>query len=267
MHAKTHAGNRKKTITVRATTAIAILILLAAGAAAGAQAQSADPMAARLSADKTADIETGSFSAGDRIAFSLEPLGNRFVLRLSGTPELFVLEMERVTLGGRVLKYDTGATALKVSIWGGITLYTEEAPGGLPATRTGDFTAPPHPAVSEAELSAALRDESSHLSYARKVSVHFTGASGNDDSRAQAFDALANTDAGIDRVVASGAGRAAFTRRIENVKLVEGDRPGVALSGKTLVVSFVPGLGAAGRPSSRAIAVALGKFLAVPEAG
>jgi len=34
-------------------------------------------------------------------------------------------------------KYDTGATALRVSVWGGLTLYTQDAPQGLPATYQG----------------------------------------------------------------------------------------------------------------------------------
>jgi len=51
------------------------------------------------------------------------------------------------------------------------------------------------------------------------------------------------------------------------VRIVEGDKPTVAISGRTLLVSFVPSAGAAGRASSRAIAAALGKMLALPEAG
>ncbi len=71
------------------------------------------------------------------------PYGDKYLLRFDGGPENFVLYGDRVALGGRELKYDTGALALKISVWGGVTLYTQEAPGGLPATRTGDATMPP----------------------------------------------------------------------------------------------------------------------------
>ena len=124
--------------------------------------------------------------------------------------------------------------------------------------------------VSTADLAAALSDEAAHLSYLQQLHLRFSadGAvlAAGDAARAQAFDALTNAEAGIERVIASPTGRRAFSRRIEAVKLVEGDRPSVALSGKTLLVSFAPSLGEAGRASSRAIGMELGKFLAVNEA-
>lgn len=244
------------------------MLILFAATAARAQppvAAGPDTMAARLSADKVGDIETGSYSAGDNIDFSLDLYGDKFVLRFANNPEEFVLNVDRVALGGRVLKYDTGATALRVSVWGGMTLYTQAAPGGLPATRTGDVVAAPRPAVSATDLAAALRDESSHLSYTQRVSARFLAPLGNDAVRAEAFDTLLNAGAGIERVVASPAGRAAFSHRIESVKLVEGEKPGVSLSGRTLMVIFAPSQGPAGRPSSHAITAALGKYLAVAE--
>jgi hypothetical protein len=69
---------------------------------------------------------------------------------------------------------------------------------------------------------------------------------------------------GMEQVVATPAGRAAFTRRFDAVRIVEGDKPTIAISGRTLLVSFVPSAGAAGRASSRAIARALEKMLALP---
>lgn len=261
-------GYKKKTSTVRARPAIAMLFLLVPMAAARAQsaAPAGDPMAARLSADKVADVETGSYSAGDNIAFSLDLYGGKYLLRFDGNPEIFALQVDRVALGGRVLKYDTGATALRVSVWGGMTLYTEAAPGGLPATRTGDFSALPHPAVSVSDLEAALRDEASHLAYTQRISVHFAAPMDGDAARALAFDSLANIDGGIGRIVANPAGHAAFVKRVQMVRLAQGDKPGVSLSGRVLTVMFDPTQGPAGRPSSRAIAVALGKVLAVQEA-
>jgi hypothetical protein len=257
----------KKISTVRARPAIAMLFLLAAHVAAEAQAPAppGDPMAARLSADKVAEVETGVYSAGDNIGFSLDLAGGKYLLRFDGNPETFALQADRVALGGRVLKYDTGATALRVSVWGGLTLYPDYAPGGLPATRTGDLSAPAAPTVSAADLETALRDEASHLAYVQHVTVRFSAPIAGDVARTQAFDALTNIDGGIGRLVASPPGRAAFAKRIQTIKLAEGDHPAVSLSGRVLTVVFVPDLGAAGRPSSRAIAVALGKFLSVPE--
>ena len=37
-----------------------------------------------------------------------------------------------------MLKYDTGEVALQVAGWGGLTLYTANEPGGIPAERADD---------------------------------------------------------------------------------------------------------------------------------
>lgn len=260
---------KKKISIVRAISAIAIFAFLAVPAAAQAQPSSIqDAMAARLSADKMGDIESGDYTAGDDVAFSLDSLrDDKYVLRFANNPEEFVLSADHVALGGRDLKYDTGVTALRVTVWGGMTLYTDTAPGGLPATRIGDLTALPRPAVSEADLNAALRDETSHLSYLQRVNVRFTAPRGNDGVRSQAFDTLINTVTGIERVIATQAGRDAFARKIDAVKLVEAKSPGISLSGRALTIHFVPAQGAPGRPSSHAVAVALGRYLDIPEAG
>jgi hypothetical protein len=250
---------------------ILLALALAPGPMAMAQAPAFgpnnDPMAARLSADKAADVETGSYVAGEEINFTLDRLGDKYLLRFAGNPETFVLSVDRVVLGGRVLKYDTGTTALRISVWGGMTLYTDQAPGGLPATRTGDVTAADRAPVGAADLENALRDETGHLAYADQVALRFSAGGIGDKNREDAFDTLINAGAAIERVLALPAGRNAFQRRIQTVRLTPGDRPGLSLSGRTLVIAFVPGQGPLGRLSSRAMTVELGKILSVPESG
>ncbi|MGH6828399.1 MAG: DUF4908 domain-containing protein [Rhizomicrobium sp.] len=251
----------------RAISFLCAITLLALGEA-GAQ-EPADPMAARLSAEKVSDVAAGTYSADDDLTFTLLPYGDKYLLRFGNSPENFVLYGDRVALGGRELKYDTGALALKISVWGGVTLYTREAPGGLPATRTGDVSPEPALQVPAASLAQALGDEASHLAYIQHLRLRFSAdaaiLNGNDEARAYGFDTLVNTEMGIELLIASPAGRAAFTRSFDSVRIVEGDKPTIAISGRTLLVSFVPSAGAVGRASSRAIAYALGKMLSVPE--
>ncbi len=224
-------------------------------------------MAARLLAERVSGVAAGDYSAADDINFTILPYGDKYLLRFDDGPENFVLYADRVALGGRELKYDTGALALKISVWGGVTLYTQDAPGGLPATRSGDATAPPRLAVTAASLATALADEESHVAYVQRLKLHFSADASilknNDDVRANAFDTLVNSEMGIERVIATPAGRSAFARRFDSVRIVEGDKPTIAMSGRTLLVSFVPSAGAAGRASSRAIAFALGKMLSL----
>jgi len=253
--------------------AISILLGLALLGAPGALAQEpSDPMAARLSAERVSDVAVGDYTAAEDINFTILPYGgDKYLLRFDDSPENFLLTSDRVALGGRELRYDTGALALRISVWGGVTLYTQDNPGGLPATRTGDALAAPRLAVSAPTLAAALSDEESHLAYAQKLKLNFSVDAAilkdSDDVRAYAFDALVNGALGIERLIATTAGRAAFTKRFDSVRIVEGEKPTVAISGRTLLVSFVPSAGAGGRASSRAISLALGKILSVPEGG
>jgi hypothetical protein len=233
--------------------------------AAAAQAQ--DPMLARLSAEKAGALEPGEYSAGEGRDFSLTPYRGKYVLRFAAAPESFVLTADPGSLGTKLLKYDTGAAALSVSAWGGVTLYDAAAPNGVPATRQGDAALPAPPPVSQADFKAALADEASHFSYAGNVTLRFAADAAllaDADTRAMSFDVLANVQAGLERfLAASTAARAALARRVTQVRLERASKPGLVLSGRSLVVRFVPADGFLGRSSSHAVAHQLGQLLAV----
>lgn len=224
-----------------------------------------DMLESRLQADALGSIRPGAYLAGDTIKFLLDKYGNKFLLRFSGDPEIYVLYMDRASLGGRVLKYDTGMTAISIAGWGGMTIYTDPHPEGLPAVRTGPSSMPTLQPVSQNDAQNAIGDEEQHLSYTHKskivVSADWSGIAHDGQERAQAFDAMQNTVRGLDRFSLSTQGRNALAR-IDAVKIsLTGGRPTASLNGKTLVVTFNKGQGFAGRASSRAIARALGILL------
>jgi hypothetical protein len=235
------------------------------------ESASTDPMAARLSAEKLGDVETGTFSAGENLNFTLVSYGDRYLLRFTDSPESYVLSVERIFLGGRILRYDTGATALRVSVWGGMTLYTADAANGVPATRVSDEVPQPRLPVSHDDLVAALSDEENHLAYTLGVHLRFSAEpalmSSNSDRRGLAFDTLVSTAAGIERLLGTAGGRQALAKKFDTIRIVENAKPGMRLSGKTLLVSFTPASGQAGRASSREVALELGKMLQIAEAG
>jgi len=227
-------------------------------------------MASRLAAERVSAVQPGLYTAGDHDSFTLEPYeANKYLLRFADNPETFVLTMERGSLGAKVLKYDTGATALRVSVWGGMTLYTQDAPQGLPATFQNDVAAPSPLAISANELTTAFGDESSHLVYVENIAIKFSAdpavVSADAETRGRAFDALTNAATGIERFIAAQpAARQTLIHRINSVKVAEGGKPTIAISGQTLLVSFVPGEGHEGHASSLAIQQELGKLLIGP---
>jgi hypothetical protein len=243
---------------------IAAGIALGLGLALTASAQYSEP-GNRLSIDRLAYVQPGTYMAGDTTAFELVADGGNYLLRFRGSPEVFVLYADHGSLGGRILKYDSGETAVNVAGWGGMTLYTDQSPQGLPAVRTGDALPPQPPGVSTSEMQAAANDEAERLAYIRRINVQFTadwnGLGENALARAFAFDAMENTARGIERFSGGGEHREAFAKRVSQVMIVQGSRPTLGLNGRTLVVSFNPGMGFAGRASSRAIARALGNVV------
>jgi hypothetical protein len=242
----------------------AAAIALGLGLALAAHAQYSEP-GNQLSIDRVGYVQPGTYLAGDSIGFEIVNSGSNYLLRFRGAPEVFVLYADHGALGGRILKYDSGETAMNVAGWGGVTLYTDQAPQGLPAVRTGDALPPSPPNVSTQDMQAAAGDEAERLAYVRRVNVQFTAdwnaLNENALARAFAFDTMENTARGIERFTGGGAQREAFAKRVSSVMIVLGSRPTLGLNGRTLVVSFNPGLSFAGRASSRAIARALGNVL------
>jgi hypothetical protein len=222
---------------------------------------------ARLSIDRPGRVEAGTYLAGDRISFAIDAAGTNYLLNFSGSPEIYVLHADNAPLGGRVLKYDSGEAALQVSGWGGLTLYTDSDPAGLPAARTGGFAMPPATPVSLGDVQRAAKYDADYFASVRKLEIVFTAdwsaLAANAAARATARDAMENVARGIERFCRFGKGRAAVARRVNAVMLGIAGRSTVTLNGKTLFVTFDPDLGYEGRDSSRAIAIALGSLLSV----
>lgn len=256
-------------------TAFTLLaLLLASGATAWAQPDAppgvppAMAMASRLAAERVGTVQGGIYTAGEDNSFTLQAYaGGKYLLRFSEHPETFVLNVERASLGAKLLKYDTGTTAIRISVWGGLTLYTQNAPQGVPATYQGVAPASPPLAISAMELQTAINDEGSHLTYVQNVPLKFSAdaavLAADPETRGRAFDALTNAAVGIERFLAAApSARPALVKRVNSVKVAEGGKPTVTLVGQTLLVSFVPSEGHEGHASSLAIQQELGKLFA-----
>ena len=248
-------------------------LLLASASLAWAQPE-APPgvppgMASRLASERMGPVQPGLYSAGDSGSFMLEPYAsNKYLLRFAGRTENFVLTMDRASLGAKLLKYDTGTTAIRVSVWGGVTLYTQDAPQGVPATYQGATAPTSELAISAVELQTAINDESSHLTYVQNIALKFSAdpavLAADAETRGRAFDALTNAAVGIERFLAANPMlRPVLVKRLNSVKVAEGGKPTVTLVGQTLLVSFVPGEGHEGHASSLAIQQELLKLLAI----
>ncbi len=240
---------------VRPILAIAACAAIAFASWASAPATAQDSIGQRLSTDRLAAIQPGAYIAGDNVRFVLTPYSGDFVMRFQDSPEVFVLYADNASLGGRVLKYDSDEIAMRVAVWGGMTLYTDQQPGGLPVVRVGDAPPPSPPMIGPGEMANAMAAESQRLYAARRLQINFNvdwQGFGSPLTRSYAFDALQNAARGIERFTVSAMGQNAVARRIDTVTVAPtGGRPGFTFNGRTLIVFFNSGRGFYGCASSR----------------
>lgn len=224
---------------------------------------------ARLSSDRLGHLEPGNYQAGEKTEFELATTGSSYLLRCNGSPEVFVLTPDSAPMGGRILRYDSGETALQVSGWGGVTFYSDANPGGLPAVRTGIVPEFFLSSVTAEDIQAAADDLADAIERTHRVnlvfSVDWSSVPDTSSARARALDAMENIARGVERLGRSLRLRQILSHRISEVLVAGGGTPAVKLSGKMLLITFNPEAGYEGRASSRAIASALGTLLGTPQ--
>ena len=238
---------------------IAIALALLLGAAFPAEAQESPP--ARLPIAAAASVpRAGTYIANDKLTFVIDHRGGQTRLRFADRDEVFYLSSEAAPLGGRVLKYDTGALALQVAGWGGVTLYTAEAKSGLPAEYSDvvqNVDPPPVTAKEVKPFAAKLaRELSSRDDFAIGFFADWDGLSQSEDARALACDAMRNATYALE-AMAKTAKRIVLSDRLHIVKVIASEKSGAMVQRGVLTVTFAPKSGASGRPSSLAIARAL----------
>ena len=241
------------------------VVLLIAGMTLCNATEPAGSLQARLSSDRLGHVEPGIYLAGDKVEFELVSAGSIYLLRCAGSPEVFVVTPDNAAMGGRVLRYDSGETALQVAGWGGVTLYTDSHPEGLPAIRTGDPETFAPLAASTEDVQSATQDFAATIERLHRIDLAFlVNWSELPDTalvRARALDAIENIARALDHLGNSAHWRSLLSRRISEIVLAKGATPALKLSGKILLITFNPDVGYEGRASSRAIANALGTLL------
>ncbi|HEY1962155.1 MAG TPA: DUF4908 domain-containing protein [Rhizomicrobium sp.] len=219
----------------------------------------------RIFGERIAPVEDGNYIAGDKIKFVLRRSDKNYLLRFDGDPETYVLHADHTSLGGRMLKYDSGETALKVAGWGGLTLYTDFAPNGSPAVRIGDAApfAPSPVTLKDVQFLAA--QDAQRLAHERHLRlpfvVNWSVLETDGALRATASEAIENTARGIERFVRDRQMRQMLMSRVHRVTFATGTRPMLGLQNKALIVTFNPERGYLGCHSSRAVARQLGTLL------
>jgi hypothetical protein len=227
-------------------------LALVAGLAGTVCAEETPP---RLQLAATPIPADGLYEASDTLQFVIDHRDQYVRLRFMGSDEVFYLSSEPAPLGGRVLKYDTGEVALQVAGWGGVTLYTDAAKGGIPAEHT-DLSNPVDPMpVAVADVKAFAQKLASALASHDDLAVGFAAdwdSLGSDPVRALAVDAMRDATYAVE-MAARGVHHDVLSDRLHIVKVTAGMKPGAIFGRGILVVTYAPQNGPSARPSSLAI--------------
>jgi hypothetical protein len=221
-----------------------------------------------------------STATSARIKFLCAPADPRVDCALPGSPEeILTLAANRGPRGDLFYKSADGETVLRIAAHGGAIVSWPGAAETVGAVRTqaeaGDTLRLAADTSSGAQRRADAASAALMAELGRPISFDIGWRAARSLARPAAFaaaeaaaplaqvsegeasvlaDAVARAAAGIERVARDRAGAKAVSERIASVRFVEAARPALALDGRTLIVSYNPGGGLAGRPSSSEVA-------------
>ena len=205
------------------------------------------------------------YSAGQGAVFVLDRSSGMPLLKFEGSPEVWVLQASPAARGDVIYKNDMGEPILRATRLGGLTLFSNTAPGGEAVAFVGDADdLQPPPFLSPQAVFQRMLQASTRASHAAQHVIAFDATDVTPDSAPVFVDAAtAASEAVI--VLSHREDGKAFLRRLDKMIFQAGAQPGVnilsAEGGHARMQIFVDAAkGLAGRPSSeRLVRAALGK--------
>ena len=177
------------------------------------------------------------------------------LLKYENSNEIWVLQPRPAGRGDMVFTNDAGDIVLRATRLGGLIVFTEDRPQGVPASLRG--SAQPIPTDVVMTPGGFVRRMNEALQRLSDLDPNFKKISFNSDDSAAPLLAEA---AVITVQAVQNAVRRKKTRTVESLErlvLRDGPSPSVAFDRGVLTITVTPGLGVAGRPSSEKIARAL----------
>jgi len=191
----------------------------------------------------------------DGDGFVVDRTQGRLLLKFDNSPEVWALQAQPAPRGDVIYKNDLGEPVLRATRLGGVTLFTEDRPGGSAAALAGGGTPLRLLPLGPQDLLERLAQASAKASRASHRLISFN-ADATPASSALIADAATVASEAVVRMTRRPDGRALLAR-VKQVRLSEGRKPGVQLTKGALQITVAPAQGLAGRPSSeRILAVA-----------
>lgn len=185
----------------------------------------------------------------DGDVFTFDRTQPKALLKFDGSFEVWALQPQPAPRGDTIYKNDMGEPVLRATRLGGVTVFTEQRPGGAAAALAGVAQPLKLAIMGPQVLLDRLAQASARASRAARRLIPFE-AEANPTSAPLIADAAMVTSEAVVRMTKRSDSRK-FLDRILKVELVEGARASAQLdSGGVLEVTVAPPQGLAGRPSS-----------------
>ena len=243
----------------RAKQALVIVAMLAIAAPAVAQQS---PQSLRDALLGHRGFSTSRRPPPPPVARYVSETGNAFVLdraaplpllKFDNSAEVWVLSPQPASRGDVLYRNEMGEPMLRATKLGGMILFTDESPNGAAAALAGKAPSiQPPAAISPIALYQRMGQASLRASRAAQRQMPFeTLQDARPETSVLIAEAATITAEAFERLARKGdrATLASITR----VVLAEGDKPGASLKNGALVVTYAPGQGVGGRPSSKRI--------------
>ncbi|WP_396594279.1 DUF4908 domain-containing protein [Brevundimonas sp. R86498] len=193
---------------------------------------------------------SGRYMSESGEPFIFDGTRSRPLFRFERRTETWVLRPTPAPRGDIIYRNDAGAQVLRVTPGGGVTLYTQRAPNGSPASLVGGAAPLVLPPLGPIGLFSLMNQRGSQVSQAlgRLVVINLSG----DQSEELMVDALMVTTEAVIRMARSPTWRDELNT-LRSITLLEGDRASVTFRRGDLLVVVNPAQELEGRPSSSTI--------------
>lgn len=200
----------------------------------------------------------------DGDVFTLDRTQAKPLLKFENSFEVWALQPQPAPRGDTIYKNDLGEPVLRATRMGGVTVFTDQRPGGAAAALAGVGNPLRLAIMGPQALLERMGQAAARASHAARHGISFEagrfGQEANPVSAPLLADAAMVTSEAIVRMTKRADGRK-LVDHINKVQLVAGPRASAQLdSTGLLVVTVAPPQGLAGRPSSDRIVQATQGF-------
>jgi hypothetical protein len=186
-------------------------------------------------------------------AFVFDQAASQPLMKFDNSAEVWVLSPQPASRGDVIYRNDLGEPVLRVTKLGGVILFTDNAPMGAAAALSGRASSIQPPAIIS--FNVFVQRVSIASARATRAAQHLVEFSTVEDVRPEtsvlAADSATVVAEAFERMARKGD--RSVISRIMRVLLAEGHKPAANLKDGSLTITYAPGQGLAGRPSSKRI--------------